>query len=424
MKRLNIKLLSILAIATIIVFGGVYVVHAIQVSRHIDSLLKRIDDTKESDPRTAVWLYQRYRSSKPDDDERNADYASLVADVAKDQHDDKLYFDAVDALQKAINSPANKPELRRKLIELNMAFGQYKTALDDLVQLKAKGQADAHNDLQLAQCYISMSKFLDAAKLLETLVGYDPATKTFDVSKATAPHEVEAYFTLAALLREKISDSELAGHTELADRVIDQLVAANPDSAKAFLLQAQYLNDPKSRDRALAAVHKAQELAPDDTQVLLLSTQLALIGNDIAGAEEWVKKGIKLYPKDERFYMLWAGIAEQQKNLDEAKRRLDEGLTVLPGSLRLLGGYFDIQLQQKDFDGARLTLKKLAGARLRTEYQELDAARLAVAEGKYREARQELEQLRLGLTKVPQLRATSISFYSNATRRSISQTWR
>ncbi len=130
---------------------------------------------------------------------------------------------------------------------------------------------------------------------------------------------------------------------------------------------------------------------------------MALIGNDIPGAEDWVKKGIKLYPKDERFYLLWAAIVQQQKNLDEAKHRLDEGLTALPSSLRLLDVYFNIQLQQKDFDGAKLTLKKLAGARLRPELQELDAAKLSVAEGKYREARQQLEQLRLGLTKIPQL---------------------
>ncbi len=174
MKRLNIKLLSILAMAVIIVFGGVYVVHAIQMNRHIDSLLKRYEDTKESDPQTAVWLYQRYLSYKPDDDEHNADYALRVADIAQSQHNDKLYFDAVDALQKAIISPANKPELRRKTIELNMAFGQYKTAKDDLLQLKNKGQADAHNYLQLAQCYISMTQYLEAVKLLETLVGYDP----------------------------------------------------------------------------------------------------------------------------------------------------------------------------------------------------------------------------------------------------------
>jgi cellulose synthase operon protein C len=403
MKRLNIKLLSILAIAAIVVLGGVYVVHAIQTNRHIDALLKRIDDKKETDPRTAVWLYQRYRSSKPDDDERNADYASLVADVAVSQRDGKLYSDAIDALQKAINSPASKPELRRKLIELYMTFGEFKTALSDLQQLKAKGQADAHNDLQLAQCYISMSQYLKAVEELEKLVGYDPTTKTFDVSKATAPHEIDAYSGLATLLRDKISNSELAGATELADRVIDQLIAANPDSAKAFLIQAQYLNDPKSQDRALAAVHKAQELAPDDAQVLLLSAQMALVGNDVPKAEDWIKKGIKLYPKDERFYLFSAGIAQQQKNLDEAKRRLDEGLAILPSSLRMLSTYFDIQLQQKDFDGARLYLKKLASVGLRPEYQELDAAKLAVAEGKYREARQDLEQLRLGLTKVPQL---------------------
>jgi tetratricopeptide (TPR) repeat protein/lipopolysaccharide biosynthesis regulator YciM len=403
MKRLNIKLLSILAIALVIMMSGVMVVHAIQMNRNIDSLIKRAEDTKKTDPATAVWLYQRYRSYKPDDQERNADFAMLLADEAQATGDERQYFDAVESLQRAIDSTENRPELRRKRIELNMTFHQFKSAMDDLKQLKDKGQSDAHNDLQLAQCYISLSRYLDAAKLLELLVGYDSATKEFNSSKATAPHELDAYFVLATLLRDKITDAEMSGHDELANRVMDQLVTVNQDSAKAFLLQAQYLTDPKAHDRALAAIQKAQELAPDDTQVLLLSVQMALIANDFAGAEKWVDKGLKLYPKDERFYRLWAAIAQQQKNLDEAKRRLDEGLKTLPSSISLLDLYFDLQLQKNDYEGARLTLKKLASARLRTEFQELYAARLAIAEGKYREARQQLEQLRLGLTKIPQL---------------------
>ena len=403
MKRLNIKLLSILAIAVVVVMSGVLVVHGIQMSRHIDSLLKRAEETKTTDPATAVWLYQRYRSYKPDDQERNADYALLLADEVQATRDEKQYLEAIEALQKAILSTDNRPELRRKLVELKMAFGQFQSARDDLLKLKDKGQADAHNDLQLAQCYMSMAQYMEAVKLLETLVGYNPTTKEFDSTKATAPHELDAYFVLATLLRQKISDSEMAGHAELADRVIDQMVTANQDSAKAFLLQAQYLSDPKYRDRALAAVSKAQELAPDDIQVLLLSCQTALQANDFASAEQSIAKGLKLYPKDDRFYRLWSAIALQQKNLDEAQKRLDEGLKTLPSSLLLLDLYFEIQLQQNDLDGARLTLKKLASARMRPEYLEYDAARIAVTEGKYREARQQLEQLRLSLTKVPQL---------------------
>ena len=30
-------------------------------------------------------------------------------------------------------------------------------------------------------------------KLFEELIGYDPVTKKFDASKATAPHELDAY---------------------------------------------------------------------------------------------------------------------------------------------------------------------------------------------------------------------------------------
>ena len=138
MKRLNIKLLSILGIAFLVIMGGVVVVHGIQMKRNVDSLIKRAEDSKESDPATAVWLYQRYRQYKPEDQERkHADYAVLVSDQAKLTGDERLYFESIDALQKAMLN-TKRPELKRKLIDLKMAFRQYTNARDDLEELKKK----------------------------------------------------------------------------------------------------------------------------------------------------------------------------------------------------------------------------------------------------------------------------------------------
>ncbi|HTQ39409.1 MAG TPA: tetratricopeptide repeat protein [Pirellulales bacterium] len=403
MKRLNTKLLSILAIAGLIVMVGVHVVHGIQTKRNADSLVKRAEETKQTDPRNALWLYERYRSYKPDDRERNADYAMLLADVVQATGDERRYTDAVEALQQAIVNSDDPLELRRKLIELNITFHQFATAKDDLLRLKANGKADSRIDLLLAQCYISSAHYLDAVQLLETLVGYDSQTKSFDASKATAPHELQAYATLAALLHDKVTDTEMPDRAELANRVINQLVTANPDSAKAFLIQAQTLAESKSVDKVKAAIHKALELAPDDAQVLYQATQMALFSNDFAEAEPLIAKALKLYPNDDRFYVLSAQTAQLQKNPTETKQRLDAGLKVLPASIPLLEMYFEQQLQEKDYDGARLTLKKLAGSKQRPELQEYSAARITMAEGNYREAAQQLEHLRTSAGKIPQL---------------------
>ncbi|HZZ26864.1 MAG TPA: tetratricopeptide repeat protein [Pirellulales bacterium] len=390
MKRLNSKLLAILAIAAIIVMVGVHVVHGIQNRRNADALLKRAEEKKTTDPDNALFLYEHYRASKPDDLERNAEYAMLLAEVVKSHLDGRRYQAAVDALQQAIVNSDKPADLRRKLIELNIAFHQFAPAEKELIQLQKKGQSDPQSDLLLAQCYTSTARYLEAVQLLESLVGYNPAAKSFDAAHATAPHELQAYAMLAAVLREKLTDAQMPDRLDLANRVIDQLVAQNQDSAKALLMQAQSLADAKLFDKAKEAVQKALALAPEDAQVLLEAIQMERTSKNFDEAQQLVAKGLKLYPKDNHFYIAWA---ESSKTPAEAKERLDAGLKALPGDINLLAMYFDIQLQSSDFDGARLTLKKLASSRLPEDKQQYCEACLAIAEGNYRQAAQQLEHL-------------------------------
>ena len=51
-------------------------------------------------------------------------------------------------------------------------------------------------------------------------------------------------------------DEDAPDRLVMADRVIEQLVRANPDSAQAYLFQAQYLANYQSRDKARPAVRR------------------------------------------------------------------------------------------------------------------------------------------------------------------------
>src|SRR5579871_1688716 len=146
MKRLNIKLLSILAVVVVILAVGVHVVHGIQVNRNVDSLIKRAEEVKDSDPQTALLLYDRYRTTKPNDDERNADYAVLLANTVQSTLDERRFLPAVSALQDAMMHSENRPDLRHKLIDLNMTFHRYPAAKEDLERLKKNGDKDPQTD--------------------------------------------------------------------------------------------------------------------------------------------------------------------------------------------------------------------------------------------------------------------------------------
>jgi cellulose synthase operon protein C len=411
MKRLNIKLLAIVAIMFVVLTGGVVVVHGIQMNRNIDTLLKRAEAAKKDDLKTALQLFQRYQSYKPDDVERNAEYAMLLADKAQFATGHSrdygaahyMMIHAMTGLEQRPDLKSTMLDLQHRLIDLNIAFHEFGQARDDLDKLKRKGDGDAKSDLKLALCYVNTVEYAKARSLLESLVGYDRETKVFNDKNATAPHELEAYLSLANLLRDKMRDEDAPDRVVMADRVIDQLVKANPDSARAFLIQAGYLAAYQSRDKARPSIEKALELAPEDDEVLLHAAELYLGADEFDKAEPLVQKGISKYPKDSRFYRAGVMLADAQKKPDEAKRRLAAGLEALPRDVPLLVMSFDRQVRDRDFDGARLTLKKLTYAGLRPEYRDYSEAKLLVAEGNMLQASQLLEPLQASTQKIPQL---------------------
>ena len=210
---------------------------------------------------------------------------------------------------------------------------------------------------------------------------------------------------MATLLRDKMRDEDAPDRQVMADRVIEQLIRANPDSAQAYLFQAQYLANYQSRDKARPAVEKALELAPDDAEVLLHAAELYLGAKEFDKAAPLVEKGIAKYPKDWRFYKAGVMLADEKNDPAEAKRMLAAGLETLPRDLQLLYLSFDRQLRERDFEAARDTLKKLTYYRMRPELCDYSQARLLVAEGKMREASQILEPLQANTAKNPQLSA-------------------
>ncbi len=133
MKRLNVKLLAIVAIVFVILTGSVVVVHGIQMNRNVDTLIKRAEAAKKDDLKTALQLYQRYQAYKPDDVERTAEFATLLAEKAKATFHPRDYGAAhsmmVHALTGMEQQKSQRPELenmmldlQNQLIDLNMKF--------------------------------------------------------------------------------------------------------------------------------------------------------------------------------------------------------------------------------------------------------------------------------------------------------------
>ncbi len=299
-------------------------------------------------------------------------------------------------------SDKSRTDVRRKLIDLEMGTHDaqfFSAARNLLLEMKSKGDTNPQDELNLAKCQIALGGYLDAAKLLSSLIGYNAESKSFDESKATLPHEIDGYIYLANVLRDKISDSEMSDRKELADRVIDQLVKANKDSVKALLAKAKYLHQYYSLEKAKPSIDKALELAPNDADVLLQAAEMASLAKDYATAEKILKKGIAQHPHDDRMYFNLAYLAKRQNDRKALSERLEAGLNAVPTSSTLLQLLFDQQLETGDLKSARLTLQKLAATNYSPTLKEFREAQLLALEGNFLEASRRLEKLRPQLSK-------------------------
>src|SRR5262249_50683530 len=132
----------------------------------------------------------------------------------------------------------------------------------------------------------------------EALTWYDRATRH-------TPDRRESYVRLAGLLRDDSDPVEQEKRVERvgrsADRVMDDLVAANPRSLHAFLERARY-PQAAAPARAAAELAEALRLGPDEADVLLTAAELERQQGQPDEARAHLQRGQKQHPRDARFY--------------------------------------------------------------------------------------------------------------------------
>ena len=102
-----------------------------------------------------------------------------------------------------------------------MSLGRYAEARSQLAILHKSEPREGSLEALSGQCE-------------ERLGAFDRAVSWYEKAIADAPHRREAYLRLADLLRSRLHAPERADH------VIDEWVAANPNSSRAFLDRAVY----------------------------------------------------------------------------------------------------------------------------------------------------------------------------------------
>jgi tetratricopeptide (TPR) repeat protein len=275
-----------------------------------------------------------------------------------------------------------------------------------------------------ASSLVAAGEHEKAMDLYQKLVGYDPVSRSFDAETATAPHDTQVYIDFARVVRARKNDRAFA------EKIMDQLVAANPQSAEAYLARGQYHTTAENPTGGREDIDKAFELKPDDTDILVAKAlqDAQVVLDEAKAADEdpkpedfdaslaLLEQGKQRDPENVRFYQAAAEIEIKRRDYDAALAQIDEGLEKIDpkkGAILLLSKA-DLQLNEEDLKGIDQTIEDMKRHGFRPEFTDWYAARKMLVEGKWYPAAQRLSDLRPRVADDPNswpLNLLDIDFY-------------
>ena len=210
---------------------------AAQVSRNAGSHLERARKRlKVENCEAALLPYHTYLSFVPEDEEARAEYALTLMKVA--ERSDATMEDrgrVMGILPETIRRIPDNDEVREQFIEFTMSPNarQYAdaTAPGAPHQETPGEQRLQSEDVEVPGSFRYVRRRKSALAYGYDLIGYDLATASFNKDKATAADQPLAYSLMANLVRQHRDDKEQAR------RIIEEMVAVNPDSYESHLMR-------------------------------------------------------------------------------------------------------------------------------------------------------------------------------------------
>lgn len=388
MQRLNLKLVIWLGAAGLIAVVAMFFLHQFQMTRTAFVLKSQAEEkVEEGDKEAAIGLYGQYLEYRPDDSEAAVTRAYLMADLAEQDIESgrKHAQNALALLEDAQRNDPSNEKIRRRLIDFALYAGHPTVSIAHINALLAKTPDDPELLAKLGAC------------LSRTGANQDGVSKLREAINKGA-HDVDTYYELAVTLRNRLeNDAE-------ADKVIEEMVDANKESAKAYLRRAQWLREVRRAlseteakrrvDQVNADTKKSLELDPENADCLHAAAQLALSLGQLEKVKELMNKGHALHPKDERMVQMLVEVAIRENKLDEVDKLVES----MPDSAQLKLLQFEVKAQNLEKDQAREIVDKLEAQRT-IDSRTIDymRARLLILDGKWLEASREFERLRASM---------------------------
>ena len=306
MRRLNLKLLVFLLVGLFVLGGGLILLNRFQTRRASGALFAQAKEAeRQNKPGQAILLLDRYLRYKPNDLDALTRYGILLADGTGNSLSNIDVTMGV--MDRVLSQDPGNPEILRRAMKLNYQRQRFTDSLNRAQELLKVTPDDAEAEKYVGLCKEFENKYTEAAE-------------AYRLSIKHAPQDAETYAYLASLLRDQLDQPEEA------DKVMDEMVAANEKTSLAYLARAMYRLDLKQTDQAAADIARAVELAPDDPDTLLGAAEIARQRSDWDEIRRLITPAMDKYPREPRFPLILARAESNSGQFDTAVNVLRRGL--------------------------------------------------------------------------------------------------
>jgi tetratricopeptide (TPR) repeat protein len=333
-RQVNFKLAAWLLAGTILLGGGVHLLHGFQVKRSAAALLRMAKRAGEQGQLSQELNYLNlYLVHAPRDPDALADYGGALERLGNattaPKAAAKTLTAAFEKMDLAVGLAPERKDVRRRLVDLGMRIGRFRDANEHLKALLESSPGDAELKHLQGECLAELREFANAK------AAYASAIKL-------APAQVKSYVRLAWMLREQLNAP--AG----ADKLMAELRGKNATSSDAWMASARYLlvfggreTDKAVKDQKLTQAaqfsQKARALVADvkqdrqikEAEILLVSADIARARERIDEARELLKEGVRVGPQYPRMYKALADIESQANRPEAAVEALRSGVRAL-----------------------------------------------------------------------------------------------
>ena len=280
MRRVNVRLVVILAIITVVGSAGLFGVHRYQLHRHADYFIKQAeareaewksqqDSGEEADPELieqAISFRKRYTGLYPNDTEARAELGMMYFEAGAV---DQAFF----TFEKVLRNDPTRAEIRRKVISAAMAMRRWPDARDHLKYLMEEYANDPKLHYQLGSCQLQQGEYEEAIASFEKAIEYG--------SKGDDAY-YEAYRQLGRLCIDNLNDENRGA------KFIDRLVQDNPNDSTAHAVATRFYHYCADNLPSLSTEEKKDRLtkARDEGKKAM---ELSLAG--LLGGWKWEPDG-------------------------------------------------------------------------------------------------------------------------------------